>query len=421
VSTSEALIIGAGPFGLSISAHLRGLDVDHDIVGRPVDTWRAHMPVGMNLKSEPYASDMSSPKAGYDVAAYCRSRGLDHVARGGPLSLQRFLGYADWYTEELVPNVSDVTVTEVNAVDGGFLATFAESGPVAAKKVVIATGPLPYSHIPAELSSLPSDLVSHSADHHQFDRFRGRRVAVVGAGQSALETAALLHEAGAVTQLVVRRSALSWHPTQPPLPRLGQIRRPLTKLCEGWRCAFWNSPAAFRRLPQDVRMTKARTVLGPCGAWWLRDRVEGVVEVLSGYTIRGAESSGSCVRLLLDGPERSTIDVDHVIAGTGFRVDISRLAFLPAELRRGITTINGYPMVTRVGESTVPGLYFVGAPTAISLGPSARFIAGTHNIASKLARSVARHSKANGGHSTASLASAHLARSSDNAEFQETT
>ena len=116
--SDEVLVIGAGPFGLSISAHLRALGVDHRIVGRPMDTWRAHMPPGMKLRSEPYGSDMASPQAGYDVEAYSRLHGLDYVERLGPLWIERFLDYADWYTESLVPEVDDVTVTDVAAVDG---------------------------------------------------------------------------------------------------------------------------------------------------------------------------------------------------------------------------------------------------------------------------------------------------------------
>jgi len=389
---TEVLIIGAGPYGLSICTHLRGQGIDHLIVGRPMDTWRNHMPAGMYLKSEPFGSDMSSPQAGYDLAGYSRSERIEGFERGTPLSVERFLDYCDWYIKQLVPDVSDVTVTGINAVNGGFRVTFTDAEPVAARNVVMATGVLPYSYVPAELSGLPSELVSHTSDHHRFGEFRGRRVAIVGAGSSALETAALLHEAGGDAQLIVRCPEFPIWGTKPlPLTPLVRIRE--NKLCEGWKCPLWDSPTAFRRLPKGVRATKARTVLGPLGAWWLRPRVEGVIEILGKTHVRGAEPSGRGVRLLLDGPSRSSLEVDHVIAGTGFRVDVARLAYLPQELRARIATFSGYPVLTRAGESTVPGLYFVGAPAAFGLGPSMRFIAGTHNVAAQLVRSVARRAK----------------------------
>lgn len=390
---SEVLIIGAGPYGLSISTHLRGRGIDHLIVGRTMDTWRAHMPAGMFLKSEPYGSDMSSPQAGYDLEGYCRSERIDGIGRGIPLSLERFLDYSDWYIKQLVPDVSDVVVTEIKAADGGFQVAFADAEPVAAKNVVIATGVLPHVHIPPELSGLPPELLSHTSDHHQFDGFKGRHVAVVGAGSSALETAALLHEAGCEVQLVVRcPDSPVWGTRAVPLNLVTQFRN--NKLCEGWKCPLWNSPTLFRRLPQNVRVEKARTVLGPLGAWWLKDRVEGVIEILGMTHVRSAEAGGSGVKLLLEGPTRSSLEVDHVIAGTGFRIDLARLSYLPEELRTRIATLSGYPVLNRAGESTVPGLYFAGAPAAFGLGPSMRFIAGTHNLSAQLTRSVLR--RANG-------------------------
>jgi hypothetical protein len=138
-----------------------------------------------------------------------------------------------------------------------------------------------------------------------------------------------------------------------------------------------------------MRVTKARTVLGPAGAAWLKHRVEGVVEVHAGRQVVKAEPHGSRVRLELDG-HPGTVEVDHVIAGTGFRIDVANLGFLPPDLQAKVETLNGFPVLSRACESTVPGLYFVGAPATVSLGPSQRFLAGTHNTVRQLTRSLAR-------------------------------
>jgi FAD-dependent urate hydroxylase len=391
MSSDRVLIVGAGPYGLSLSAHLHGRRISHRIVGRPVDSWRAHMPKGMNLKSEPYGSYFSAPSAGYDLAAYCQSHNLEYVARLGPLPLERFLNYADWFASQLVPGIDDVTVTGIAAADNGFRVTFEDADPVNAQQVVVATGIRPFARIPAELQGLPADLVSHTSDHSDLEPFRGRRVAVIGAGQSAIETAALLHESGADTNLIVRGAAVHFiDPNPERISALGHIKRPVTKLCEGWHCAVWNSPFAFRRLPEDMRITKARTVLGPNGSWWLKDRVDGVVDVLVGHRVKGAVSAGSGVQLLLDGPKRSTVDVDHVIAGTGYRVDVARLPYLAPEITSRLRVADGFPVLNRNCESSIPGLYFMGAPAAGSLGPSMRFIAGTHNCTGLVARSLTR-------------------------------
>jgi FAD-dependent urate hydroxylase len=399
MSPEPVLIIGAGPFGLSVSAHLHARGLDHVLVGRPMDTWRAHMPAGMKLRSEPYGSDLAAPRRGHDVRAYCAERGLDYVHRLGPLGIEPFLDYADWYTDALVPAVTDATVTEVVARDGGFRVCFADAAAVSARQVVVATGVLPYATMPAPLDGLPAHLASHTSDHHDLTRFRGQHVAVVGGGQSALETAALLHEAGAVTQVIARTPALNWLTPNPAEVRgPGYLRRPVNKLCEGWHCAFWNTPEAFRLLPQEMRLRKARSVLGPAGAWWLKDRVDGVVEVLTGQHVQQAHPRGSGVQLTLQGPGGSQrrVQVDHVVAGTGFTVDVARLAFLPERLRAGLRLLNGYPVVDRAGQSSIPGLFFAGAPAAVSLGPSVRFIAGTHTSVRPLARAVARGAKAAG-------------------------
>jgi FAD-dependent urate hydroxylase len=388
----DVLVIGAGPYGLSISAHLRHRGIEHTIVGRPMDTWRAHMPLGLFLKSEPYGSVISAATRGYDIKTYAGLHGFDdYVDRIGPLSLERFLGYADWFTDQLVPHVRDLTVTSVTLCGFGFKVEFAEESPVYARQVIVATGLLPYATIPDELSGLPSDLMTHSAAYDRLDQFSGQRVAVVGGGQSALQTAALLHEAGADVQVIARRQEIAWETKISEKPGLaGRIKRPPTTLCEGWACVVYNSPGIFRLFPKRLQVDKARTTFGPSGAWWLRDRVEGVLDLLTGHRLVSAETHGCGVRLKLDGPRASSIDADHVIAGTGFRADVAKLPFLSQEIQAGLVKQGDCPAVNRAGESTIPGLYFAGVHTMTSLGPAVRFIAGTHHTSANLARSVAR-------------------------------
>ena len=394
MSDTDVVVIGAGPFGLSISAHLSALGVDHLIVGRVNNTYRSLVPDGMLMKSEPYASTIASPDGKYTLAAFSAAHGLDYVDRVGPVSRDRFVEYVDWYAERLVPGAKDETVTDVTPVDGGFRVSFADAAPVTARQVVVATGVIPYHYLPAQLAGLPAELVTHTAKHIALDDFKGRKVAVVGAGQSALETAALLHESGVSVQVVARTPELSWpEPNPAHLSVLGHIKRPVTQLCEGWYCAFMYVPRAFGMLPERRRIFYAKNVLGPAGSWWLKDRVAGVIDVTTGRGIREAVPHGSGVRLVLDGPGESFIDADHVIAGTGFRVDLARLGFLPEHLRAVIKTVNGHPVVSRSGETSVPGLYFAGAPTVISIGPSARFIAGTHTLSALLAKSAARRAR----------------------------
>lgn len=391
----EVLVIGAGPYGLSISAHLRAREVNHLIVGTPMDSYRVYSPVGMKMKSEPYASVIAAPRPGYDVRAFCESRGAEYVDRVTPLTVERFVEYADWFTAQLVPGVRVDRVISLARADGGFRVHFAASESVIARQVVIATGLQPYRYIPGELSGLPAELVTHTTDHHELGRFSGRRVVVLGRGQSALEMAALLHEQGAEVRVVARGREIDWNVPNPErVSRLGQVRRPVTRLCEGWYCKFYNTPAAFRLLPAETRAAKARTVLGPSGAWWLRERVDGVVETLTGYRVQKADANGETVRLFLNGQKETVIEADHVMAGTGFRMDLARLGFLPSDLAADIATFRDYPVVSRTGESSVRGLYFAGAPAAANIGPSMRFIAGTHNLARPLAKSLANRARA---------------------------
>ncbi len=391
---TDVVVIGAGPNGLSISAHLSGAGIEHRIFGRPMGSWRFHMPKGMILKSEPYASDLSAPGSGFLVRDYCREAREVYHERVIPLSREQFISYGTWFAEQLVPAVEETDVVSVvRAPDGGFLVRTAEDERIRAARVVVATGVMPFAYLPDEVAGLPPGFGSHSSEHTDLGRFRGREVLVVGGGTSALETAALLREQGATVKVVLRGGGVHWPPPNPAAPtRLQRFRRPVARLCEGWPCWTYDRlPDVFRLLSPSSRVRRGLGFLGPQGAWWLRDRVVDKVPLLLNHQLVGSEVVGDRVRLHLRSPDGGVTEVaEHVIAGTGYRLDLDRLGYLEPSLRAGVKILAGAPVLDRHFESSVPGLFFVGALAAPSLGPLMRFVAGTHFVGPRVAGALRR-------------------------------
>jgi len=395
---ADVVVVGAGPNGLSIAAHLADTGVEHRVFGRPMGSWRFHMPDGMLLKSEPYASDLSAPGSGFLVRDHCRETGEVYHERVIPLSRDQFVAYGTWFARQLVADIEETDVVSVTGdADGGFLIRTARGEQLRAARVVVATGVMPFAHLPDEVAGLPSCVASHSSEHTDLGRFRGSEVLVVGGGSSALEMAALLHEQGTEVKVLVRGDGVFWPPANPAsVTRLQQFRRPVARLCEGWPCwAYDRLPDVFRLLPASSRIERGLGFLGPQGAWWLKDRVVGKFPLLVDHQLVGSEMVGDRVRLHLQTPGgRVTEEADHVVAGTGFRLDLSRLGYLDPALRARVKIFAGAPVLDRHFESSVEGLFFVGALAAPSLGPLMRFVAGTHFTGPRVARRLRRQAEA---------------------------
>jgi FAD-dependent urate hydroxylase len=389
----DVVVIGAGPFGLSLAAHLRSAGVHFRQFGLPMHLWQASMPRGMFLKSQGFASNLSSPDGEHTLEDFCSSHGLPYASYGQPVPLDTFVAYGLWFQRELLPDQLEQTVvTEVRAGSGHFAIGLADGRRVFSRKVVVATGVEHFAVVPESLESLPSWACSHSSAHADLRTFAGRSVIVVGAGQSALESAALLHENGADVRLVARRPKLSWNgqPLAPDRPLYARLREPEGGLGSGWGTWFYSRhPELFRHLPEGTRVGRARTALGPAGACWLPQRVIGQFPVLLSQAFAWVKADHDTVRMGLDGADGSSreLSADHVIAATGYRADLSRLVFLSAALRERLATVAGSPAVGRTYQSSVPGLYFIGPAVAPSFGPVMRFVCGSDHAA----RTVARH------------------------------
>ncbi|OIJ65339.1 FAD-dependent oxidoreductase [Streptomyces mangrovisoli] len=395
------VIVGAGPYGLSVAAHLRAANVPVRIFGEVLGSWRHAMATGMFLKSTPAATDLSAPEPGGRLADFRRVHGEPELTELTPIPCDVFVRYGQWFQKRYVGEVDPARVVTVERDGGGFLVRLDDGQQLRARAVVVATGLNGLAYIPEELRTLvpegagPEALVSHTSHHTDLSRYAGLRVAVVGGGQSALESAALLHEAGAEARVLVRERTVLWG-TTPDLnrPWTQRITRPASPLGTGWPLAAvcW-APGGVRRLPAPARLLLFRRALGPSGGWWLRSRVEGVVPVATSCRVTRATADEGTVRLEVAGSlgEAEPMVVDHVLAATGYRLDLDALPFLTSGLRTAVSCVPGSkaPHLSGSFESSVPGLYFTGSLAAPMFGPMMRFVAGTEYAATHITRRVA--------------------------------
>ncbi len=388
----DVAIVGAGPYGLSLAAHLAARGVDYRIFGSPMHTWRSLMPEGMNLRSPGFGSDLSDPARKFTLARYWSESDLPQEKLQDPVPLDTYLKYTQWFMDGTAAPVEDVEVRRLARDAGGFLLDLETGETVRAHQVVLAVGLTHFAHVPTELAQLPAAVVSHSSRVTQPGEYANRDVVVVGAGQSALETAALLHEQGAHVRVVARCSELTWtgDPIPPSRGLVQRLRRPDGRLCAGWGCiGFEYGAALFHRLPEDKRMNIVATHFGPMGAWWLRERLADVPMLLGRSVANAAASNGDVELELRSTSGTETVRAAHVVAATGYRVDLGRLAFVDEEIRRTVRTSGTAPALSRTFESSAPGLYFIGAASSTSFGPVTRFVAGAKFTARTLSRHLA--------------------------------
>jgi thioredoxin reductase len=397
IRETEVAIIGAGPYGLSIAAHLRGAGIPFSIFGRPMENWAEHMPAGMHLKSDGFASHLYDPKGEYTLKQHCALHNIEYADLGIPVSLELFVNYGVAFQKKLVPSLQEVRVTKVRRTQGVFELELATGEQLRAKRVIIATGLNDVEYMPEVLKALPATLRSHSAQIADVTVFRGKQVVVLGAGASATDVAGLAQRAGASVTLV-SREAPTFHDTPSSKPRSlwQRITAPNLGLGNSFRSSMCIAlPDVFRQLPVHRRVGIVKHHLGPSGGWFIRDLVVGKVAQHRGF-IQRAEVRGQQVALIVQSADGKTTDllVDHVVAGTGYRYEVAKAPFLDDKIKAAVTVEEGYPALTRNFESSVPGLYFVGLPAAHTFGPVQRFAVGARFTASRITSHLVRRGAA---------------------------
>jgi lysine/ornithine N-monooxygenase len=400
---ADVVVVGAGPYGLSIAAHLRAAGVGVRVFGDRMASWRKHMPAGMYLKSTPDASSLSAPQPGSTIFDYCSEIGSEALTKEDAIPIDLFIDYGMWFADRHVPDVEPERVVGLSRAGSEFYVELDSGETVRTDAVVVACGVIPYAYTPPELLGLAPNgptrdgVLSHTAQHVDLTSFAGQRVAVVGAGQSALENAALLAESGADVHVLARSPRILWGtvPDPEPATRMHRLVKPPSALGEGWSArSLSGAPGMVRYLPARARLALVKSVLGPSGAWWLRDRVEGKVDIRAGVTVTAAVARGDerGARLSLASRDGNgsggTLDVDHVMAATGYRVGLDALGFLEPELKSSLRCVAGSPLLNASFESSVPGLYFSGLTAAATFGPLLRFVHGAAFAATRIGSAV---------------------------------
>jgi cation diffusion facilitator CzcD-associated flavoprotein CzcO len=384
MTDTDVAIVGAGPYGLSAAAHLRGAGVDVRVLGDPMSFWRS-MPAGMLLRSNWTATSIADYRGPVSLDAFCAATGA-RVNR--PVPLARFIEYGTWVQERIAPDVDRRPVVTIDSDGPGFRLALAGGEQLGARRVVIAAGIKQFANRPAFVNGLPPGLASHTGDHQDLSPFSGARVLVVGGGQSALESAALLHESGAEVVVAVRADHLNWlhgGRYQRRLGRLSPLLYAPTDVGPMGLSRLVAVPDVFRRLPRRVQDPLAYRSIRPAGAAWLSRRLENVPITMARSIVSATERGGSVRVRFSDGDERTA---DHLLLGTGYRVDIMRYPFIAQSLLARVRRVNGYPVLRRGLESSVTGLYFLGAPAAFSFGPIMRFVSGGWYAGRALAEAV---------------------------------
>src|ERR1700675_1348862 len=136
-NVAEIFIIGGGRLGLSIAAALRARNIEHRIIGEPMQFWLGHMPKGMLLKSDGFASSLYDPGGHFTLRHYCEEHNIEYADLGTPVRVEDFCSYGLAFQQRFAPNRANKKVTSVDRTRTGFTLHLSDGKSLTSKKVVI--------------------------------------------------------------------------------------------------------------------------------------------------------------------------------------------------------------------------------------------------------------------------------------------
>jgi cation diffusion facilitator CzcD-associated flavoprotein CzcO len=362
---ADILVIGAGPYGLSIVAEAKRCGREVVVVGEPMAFWKHNMPNGMLLRS---GRDWHLDAA--EIHTFDSFLDEERIPRksGEPIPVEIFRRYADWFCMSKKIEVQSLRIARLRRVNGAFEAECESGETICARHVVATPGLEPFANVPTEfVSSISRDRISHTATLVDFRSLAGRRCLIVGGRQSAFEWAALIAEVGADSVDIVYRhetpqfTTSDWSFTDSIIENT--LRVP------GW----------FRRLGRSEQeaiekrfWTVGRLQLEP----WLAGRVQRKnIRLWPNSRLVKWSTNEVGIEAQLEGGEK--ILADKAILATGYRVDLSKVRYLVEEVASGRLKLNdGYPALDDHFQTSLPGLYITGQAATRDFGPCFGFVRG---------------------------------------------
>lgn len=380
--STNLLIIGAGPFGLSLAAYAEQHGIDYTLVGKPMEFWKQNMPQGMFLRS---ACDWHLDPGNESTIERFLEELNQTPADVEPLSLQFYLEYTQWFQEKQNIVALPVYVEQLDEVEWGayrFRATLEDGRVIHARNVALALGFKYFKHLPADLAELlPEGRFVHTCDLVEFEALRDKRCLILGGRQSAFEWAALLREAGAAAVHLSHRHAspafaeADWSWVNPTVDGIA------------------SNPGWFRSLPVEEQTAvgqrlwaEGRLKVEP----WLEARVSAETVQLwpRSEVVRCDALPDGAVAVELSNGERLVID--QIILATGYKVAIGQVPFLQAGNIGGrLATRNGFPMLDEQFQTNLPGLFITSMAANQDFGPFFGFTIATRASARLIGATVA--------------------------------
>src|SRR5256885_5693625 len=183
MSEYPTVVIGAGPYGLSVAAHLKGARVPTLMFGTQMEFWQS-FPGGMNSRSPGGASSLSDPEGAYSLDRFTDTVGAPPPL---PIPLPYFIDYGLWFQRHAVPDVDRTYVESLSKPNGCFRLDLADGRTLEAGRGVGGGRVNSFAHLPGFSETLPPSIASPNPAPSGLDPVPGARVAGIGGGPRAIE------------------------------------------------------------------------------------------------------------------------------------------------------------------------------------------------------------------------------------------